>query len=167
MFGNARRAEVVGDAADRNYQCVVADGPRWGDLTPFIVEHGGEAYQLGGTIEPDHFAEAVMESVPMCLGEEVHLILTGIDAASCDGMQHGFPQMRSRTIHQRDVRERAPAKAAAEPGRKYESCRAAAHDDDLVQRFVGWGRVDVHRRPLRQAGRELIASAFRYLLHDE
>src|ERR1700686_4201633 len=167
MFGNARRSEVVGDAADRYHQCVVADGPRWGDLTPFVVEHGGEANLLCGTVKPGQFAVSVTESVPMCLSEVVYLVLTGIEATRRDGVQHRLPQMRSCTIDQREARQPAPAKAGSEPGSKFEPRRAAAHGDDLVQRFVGWGRVDVHRRPLRQAGRELIASAFRYLLHDE
>jgi hypothetical protein len=68
-FGNARRAEVIGDAADRDHQRVVADAPRRGDLTPFVVEHGGEAHELGRTIEPDHLAEAVTETVPVRLGQ--------------------------------------------------------------------------------------------------
>src|ERR1700692_838670 len=140
IFGNPGRAEVVGDAADRDYQCVVADGPRWGDLTPFVVEHGGEANLLCGTVKPGQFAESVTESVPMCLGEVVYLVLTGIEATRRDGVQHRLPQMRSCTIDQPDARHPAPAQAVAEPGRKFESRRAAAHDDDLAQRLVVWRR---------------------------
>src|ERR1700692_4122777 len=117
MFGNARRAEVVGDAADRDYQCVVADGPRWGDLTPFVVERGGEANLLGGTVKTSQFAESVRESVPMGLGEGVPLVLAGIEATRRDGVQHRLPQMRSCTIDQRDARQPASAQAGAAPGR--------------------------------------------------
>jgi hypothetical protein len=57
--------------------------------------------------------------------------------------------MRSRTIHQRDARQPAPAQAVAEPGRKFESRRTAAHDDNLAQRLVVWRRVNSRRRHLR------------------
>ncbi len=57
MFGNARRAEVVGDAADREYQCVVADGSWWGNLMPFVVEHGGEVNLLCSTVSAESVAE--------------------------------------------------------------------------------------------------------------
>ena len=56
MLGNAWCTEIVGDAADRDHQRVVADGPRRRDLAPFIIEGGGEMHFLGGAIEPDHLA---------------------------------------------------------------------------------------------------------------
>jgi hypothetical protein len=75
--------------------------------------------------------------------------------------------MRSGMIHQRDARPPAPAQAVAESGRKFESRRAAAHDDDLAQRLVVWGRVKGHRRHLRQVARQPIAPASRDLVHVE
>ena len=73
-IGDARCAEIIGDAADRDHQRVVADRAWRGNLTSFVVESGGEMHLLFGAIEPDHFAEAIAEPVPMRLGEVVHLV---------------------------------------------------------------------------------------------
>ena len=58
------------------------------------------------------------------------------------------------------------AKAVAEPGRKLESCRTSAHDDDVVRCLAIEAVVSLHCR-LIPAGRQQEAPAFRYLAHVE
>src|SRR4029077_4238379 len=41
MLGNAWCAEIVGDAADRDYQGIVADGPWRRDPAPLVIEGSG------------------------------------------------------------------------------------------------------------------------------
>ena len=102
ILGNAACAEIVGHAADRNDQRIVADGARRSNLASFVVESRGEMHLLFAAIEPDHFAEAIAETVPMRLSEVIHLILSRIDAARRDRMQQWLPQMSPSTFDQGD-----------------------------------------------------------------
>jgi hypothetical protein len=70
-------------------------------------------------------------------------------------------------FHQRNVRPAAPAQAVAEAGNKFQSRRAAAHDDDVTQRLVIYGLAGVHRRNLRQVARQPITPARLHPLHVE
>ena len=148
VLGDAGCAEIVGDAADRDHQRVVADGPWRGDLAPLVIEGGGEMHFLGGAIEPDHLAQTIAEPVPMRLGEVVQLVLAGVQAARRDFVQQRLPKMCPGTFHQGDTRPPAPAEAVAEPGDELEPRRTAADHDDLVQALVvrrPFGRVTTSR----------------------
>ena len=135
IFGNARRAEIVGDAADRDHQRVVTDRARRRDLAPLVVEGGGEMHLLSGAIEPDHLAEAIAEPVPMRLGEVVHFVFAGIEAPAATSCNSGFQRwVRAHSTRVTDARA-APAQAIAEPGDELQPRRAAAHHDDAVQRL--------------------------------
>src|SRR5262249_46286117 len=101
---------------------------------------GGEAHLPSGTIEPNHFAEAIAEPMPMGLGEVVHLIFAGIDAACRYRMQERLPDVGAGTIDQSDRGPPTPAEPVAEPGDKLYTRRAAADHDDAVK-FTLTGRV--------------------------
>ena len=87
ILRDASCPEIIGHAADRDHQRVVSQGARRRDLTPLVVEGGGEANLFSGAIEPDHLAQAIAEGVPMRLGEVVHLVFAGIDAARSHRVQ--------------------------------------------------------------------------------
>ena len=131
MFRSTRRAEIVRHAADRDHENVVINGARRRDLAPFIIERGADMEFPGAAIEPDHFTETVAEAMPMRLGEIVHLMGAGIEAAGGDFVQQGFPQMRARAFHQRDARFSFPAQPVAEPGHELKPRGAAADHDDV------------------------------------
>jgi len=143
-FRNARRAEIVGHAADRNHERVVAHGPRRRDLATLLVERGGKPHFLRGAVKPDHLAEAVAEAVPMRLGEVVDLIDAGIHAAGRYRVQQRLPQMHARAFDQHHARPGAPAEPFAETGRELQSAGAAADHHDPVHRLLVRGWVGPH-----------------------
>jgi len=168
MLGNAWCAEIIGDAADRDHQRVVADGPRRRDRAPLIIKGGGEMHLLRGAIEPDHFAQTVTEPVPMRLGEVVQLVLAGVHAARHRFMQQRLPKMCPGTFHQRDARPPAPAEAVAEPGDELQPRRAAAHHHNLVQTLIFKGpvRAGCHRLAARIGNHHVVPSlAVQHLRH--
>ena len=173
MLGNARCAEIVGDAADRDHQRVVGDGPWRRDLAALVIKGGAETHFPGGTIEPDHFAQTVTEPVPMRLGEVVQLVLAGVHAARRHSVQQRLPKMRPGTLHQRDARPLAPAEAVAEPGDQLEPRGAAADHDNLVQALVleGPARAGYHHLAVQIGNRcvvlGLAVQHLRHRVHSE
>jgi hypothetical protein len=88
---------------------------------------------LGDAIEADHFAEAIAKSVPMRLGEVVHLVFAGVEAARRHGVQQWLPETGTGTFDQGDGSPPAPADAIAELRDELEARRAAANHHDAVQ----------------------------------
>ncbi len=58
-----------------------------------------------------------------------------VHAAGGEFVQQRLPQMRARAVHQRDARAAFAAEPVAEPRGKFETTRAAADNDDLVEVF--------------------------------
>jgi hypothetical protein len=58
-----------------------------------------------------------------------------------------------------------PRRPRRSPSNKFQSRRAAAHDDDVAQRLVMQGLVGVRRRQLGQVVRQLITAVRLNLLH--
>src|SRR6202042_56075 len=85
IFCDTGRSEIVGLAADCDHQRVIINRGGPGDLAPILVEGRGKTHLLDDAIETDHFAEAIAKSVPMRLGEVVHLIFAGVEAARGHG----------------------------------------------------------------------------------
>ena len=135
MFGDARRPEIVGHAADCDHQGVITDRAFRSDLPTLVVVSRGEAHLLAGAIQADHLAETITKSVPMRLGEVAHFVFAGIEAACRHSVQQWLPEMGPGTFDQSDGRPRAPAQAIAEPGNQLNARRPAANDDDAVQRL--------------------------------
>src|SRR4029079_14404429 len=81
MLRDTGSAEVVGDAADRNYQSIVGYRALGRDRASFLVRGRGQPNFFALAIEPDHLAEAVPEGVPMRLREIVELMLARVQAA--------------------------------------------------------------------------------------
>ena len=134
VLGGARRAEIIGDAADGDHQRVVADTARRGDLSPFLVEGRGEMHALAGPIEPDHLAELVAEVMPMGLSQIVELMLARIDAARRDRVQKRLPQMRAAPFDEDDLGKPALAEPVSEPRRELEPGGSATDHHDPVRR---------------------------------
>jgi hypothetical protein len=68
MLGNAGSAVVVGEAADCDDECVVTDSTRWDELAASSSKVAANALP-SSCDQPDHLAEAIVEPVPMRLGE--------------------------------------------------------------------------------------------------
>src|SRR5690606_11446542 len=76
-FGDARRSEIIGDAADRDDESVVMEAPRRRDLAALFVIGRGDLHLLLLAIEADQLPEPVAEMPPMRLGEVIELVLAG------------------------------------------------------------------------------------------
>jgi hypothetical protein len=128
-----RRSEIVGDAADRDHQRVVADRAHRGDQAAVLVDIGAEVHQTPGAVERDHLAEAEAEAMPVGLGEIVELVPGNVHAASGDFVEQRLPQMGARLFHQRNVGAAAPAQPIAQPGDQFEPTGPTPDDDDPME----------------------------------
>ncbi|KIU36871.1 hypothetical protein SR39_03850 [Methylobacterium radiotolerans] len=122
MLGHARRAEIVGAAADGEHQQVVGalhlrEPLRGLDREPDVP---------GLPVDADEGAGLEAEAVAARLGEEVHLLPVGPGGAGREGVQHRLPDMREAAIGEGDVGSPAASEARGhlDPG------DAAADDHD-------------------------------------
>ncbi len=97
----ARRAEIIGDAADRHDQRVIGHRGRRRDLPALFIEHLGQFQLLGFAVDADHLAIAIDKIVPMRLRQIVQLVLRAAQAAGRHRVQQRLPQMGARTLDQR------------------------------------------------------------------
>lgn len=81
ILANTRLAEVVAMAADRDDQRVVAEETPPRHFASLVVQVRGELDLALVTVEPDQFADAIAEVVPMGLGREVHFMHRKIHAS--------------------------------------------------------------------------------------
>src|SRR5947207_13545294 len=103
-------------------------------------------------VETDHLSHPIPKEMPMRLREIVGFVNAEGHAARGDFMQMRFPEMRSRLFDQRDVCLIAVAELVAQSRCKLETARAAADDDDSMQRPRARQRTRrVHRRLHRSA----------------
>ncbi len=133
VFRRARRAEIVGDAADGDDQRVVTDRRLRADFAPLDILRGGQGDGFGVAVEASHFAVAEAEMAPMRLRDVVELVLRAAQASGGDGMQQRFPDMRAAAIDERDTGALSPAEPLAELGRQLQSGGAAADNDDVMK----------------------------------
>ena len=90
-FRRAGRAEIIGDAADRDDERVIGNAAR-GRRSRGPPRQGRA--ELGPTcraVEPDHFAEMIAEMMPVALGQIIQLVLGRVHAAGRDQMQQRLP----------------------------------------------------------------------------
>ena len=143
MLLHARRAEIVGDAADGDHQGVVSDRAHRRDEPAVLVELGGEVHHAAGAVEADHLAQAEPEIVPVSLGEIVELVAGNVHAAGGDFVEQRLPQMGARLFDQGDVGAAGPAERIAEAGDELDPTGTAADHDDAME--VGVRRGLRHR----------------------
>ncbi len=155
MLRDARRAEVIGLAADRDDQRVVGDAAGRRDLVSFLVDVGCDVHLAPRAIEPDHLAHAIAEVVPVRLREVVELVHREVHAARRDLVQQRLPQVRARLVDQCNVRLRALAQRVAEPGGELEPARAAADHDDAM-RTASWRCRVAHRADVTRADSSVV-----------
>ena len=87
VLGHAGGAEIVAAAADRQHQDVVGDGALGRDQAALLVMGGAEENVPGLAVEPDQLADAVVEMVPVRLGEVVQRMVVQVHAAGGDLVQ--------------------------------------------------------------------------------
>jgi hypothetical protein len=133
MLLDAGRAEIIGDAADRDDQGVVGNFADRGDRAAFLVELGIELHHPARPIEPDHLAEAEPKAVPVGLGEVIELVPGHVHAAGGDFVQQRLPQMGARLVDERDLGAMTPPELVAEASDELEPAGAAADHDDAVE----------------------------------
>lgn len=143
MSRSAGRAEIVGHAADRDYQRVVGQAGRRRDLAAFVVLRAADQDLTRRPINADHIAETIREMVPVRLRQIIQLMLGAIQAARGHRVQQRLPQMRAAAFHQSDLRAARFRQLVAEPGHEFQAGRAAAHDDDPMWRGGRWWRRHV------------------------
>src|SRR6516162_4175185 len=93
ILANSRSTEVVAMAADREDQRIVADATPPDHFVSLVVQVRRELDLALGTVEPDQFADAIVEMVPMGLSPEFHLLHGKIHASCRDLMQQRLPEV--------------------------------------------------------------------------
>ena len=139
VFVCAGRAEVVRAAADTDDERVVVDRARRRDTIAVLVGEGCDVNLPALPVEARHLADPVAEAMPVRLREVVRVVHRDVHAAGGDLVQMRLPEMRTRTLDQRDVGAPTSAERVAELRRELESAGTAADDDDAVQRSVRHG----------------------------
>jgi hypothetical protein len=86
-----RRSEIVGQTADRKHQRVAGIGSRRRYFRAIFLHDRTDKDFTPGAIEPDHFADSVVEMMPVCLRQVIQFMMAEIHAAGSDLMQQRFP----------------------------------------------------------------------------
>ena len=148
MLLDARRAEIVGDAADRDHQRVVRIARTGVIGRPSSSNLAARFTIAARAVEADHLAVAKPEAVPVGLGEIVELVPGNVHAAGGDFVQQRLPQMGARLVDERDLGAVAPAELIAEASDELEPAGAAADHDDAVEVAArrGFRRQSIRRR---------------------
>ena len=137
VLGHAGGAEIVAAAADGQHQDVVGDGALGRDQAALLVVGGAEENLPGLAVEADQLADAVVEMVPVRLGEIVQGVVVQVHAAGGDLVEQRLPQMGAGAVDQGDVGLAPPAQLVAQLRDQLQAAGAAAHDHDPRQ---GGGR---------------------------
>ena len=133
MLSDTRRAEIVRHAAYRDDKRIVGKGSLRRDLLALVVKRGRQINFAVLAVEPDHFAEAKPEIVPVGVREIVDLVLGGIHAAGGDFMKQRLPEMGPGTLDQRNPRLALGRQTVAKARYELEPSGASADDDNMVQ----------------------------------
>src|SRR5262245_29118231 len=133
MLANTRSTEVVAMTADRDDQRVVGKAAPPQHFTTLVVQVRRELDLALGPVEPDQFADAIVEMVPMGLRPEFHLLDRKIHASCRDLMQQRLPEVGPRFVNQRNIGDPAPAQRVAKPRDQLEASGTAADDDDAMR----------------------------------
>jgi hypothetical protein len=84
-------------------------------------------------VEPNHFAKAKPEIVPVGMREIVDLMLGGIHAAGRDFMKQRLPEMGPGTLDKRNASLALGRQTVAKARYEFKSPGSSAHDDNMVQ----------------------------------
>ena len=133
MIGDARRAEIIGLAAHREHQRVVAQAPSGHHQPPVRREQRCDLDLARVAIEPLQPSGLIGEAGVMRLRDIAGLLLRQVARPGRDGMQHRLPHMRGFAVHQRDREPVVPTPLAPTQRRgDLQSRDATADDDDLL-----------------------------------
>ena len=119
VLARARRAEIVGAAADGDDERVVGDlAARDQLLAVELVVRRRELHDLARAVEAVHAPELELEVVPARLREVVEVVLVEVHAAGGDFVQQRLPQVRARAVDERHARaalaaELSPSRVAS------------------------------------------------------
>jgi hypothetical protein len=78
MLAGTRCAEIIGQAADGQYQCVVLQTACGYQLVAFIVQSGGQLDGFRIAVQPGQAAQLKVEMVPLGLGQIVQFVIGGV-----------------------------------------------------------------------------------------
>ena len=133
VLAYARCAKVIALTADRDDQRIVMKAPRLRDPLSLVVDMGSKMNGACPPIEPDQFADAIAEMMPMRLRQVVDLVHAEIHAAGSDLMQQRLPQMGAAFVHEGHVGPFVTTQLVAEPSHERQPASAAADDDDAME----------------------------------
>ena len=133
MLANAGRTKVVALAADGQDQGVIVETPLRRYLAALLVDARREPNLSAGSIEPNHFPDAVPEVVPVRLRQEIQLVHALIQASRRELVQQRLPQMRAGLVDKRDVRQLVPAELVTKRGSEFEAGGTATDDDNVMK----------------------------------
>ena len=148
VFRGARRAEIVGGAADGQYQGVIADLP-FRDQDGAVVLDGGQLHLAALAIQAGHASELEFEVIPLGLGDIAQFVFGGVERAGGHLVQQRFPQVGGIGVDQHDLRLVALAQATAQAGSQFQAAGAAADDNDAM----GHGEHSLEKESMSRTGR--------------
>src|SRR6516165_1195634 len=94
------------------------------------------------TVEPDQFADAILEMVPMGLSPEFHLLRRKIHASCGDLVQQRLPEVGPRLVNQCNIDDAALTQRVAKPCDQLQTSSAAADDNDPMYSALAAFRTD-------------------------
>ncbi|VVO15084.1 hypothetical protein PS706_03783 [Pseudomonas fluorescens] len=132
VLRGALGTEVIGGAADRDHQAVIAQHARRHQLTAFFVEGGGQLDLLLFTVEPAHAPQLELEVVPFGLGDIIEFVFRRVQRTGCHFVQQGLPDMGQVGVHQRDAGGAALTQSLTQAGSQLQAAGAAADDNNTM-----------------------------------
>jgi hypothetical protein len=84
VLDNAGRAEIIGQAADRQDQRVIGITVGRRHFGAVLLDHRPDQHLAPAAVEPDHLPSAVAEVMPVCLCQIIELMMAEIHAAGGD-----------------------------------------------------------------------------------
>src|SRR5262245_23969814 len=100
VLGRPRCSEVVGVAADGDYQRVVRDLPPRDQLAALFIQGASDLDHASAAVKPVHLTQLETKVMPPRLRQVVERMVVEIHAAGDELVEQRLPQMGARAIHQ-------------------------------------------------------------------
>jgi hypothetical protein len=139
---------VIRNTADRDDERVVAQHARWNDRLAVLVEARRDIDLPHRAVEADHRSNPIAVKALAGVSDQFEGVLFTIQRPGCDFVQQRFPNVNTRMIEQRDRCFVAATQRGAKKRRQTKSGRAAADNENAMQRRVAGrdGLRDVRER---------------------
>ncbi len=136
MIGDARRAEIIGHAAHGDDQRIVAKHARRNDSPPVLVVARRDIDLLLGAVQSDHLADAIAIMAAARMGHQFERVGFAVHCAGGDFVQQRLPDVNTQPVEQRDRGLAAAAERRPKQRRQMQPRRAAADNEDAMQRGI-------------------------------